>query len=164
MSKPAEGWQKWLARFVARGGGWVIIQLVLMVAVLALGPMGREGVRWWAAAFLGWVLVIAGAGFGVAGVLEFDCNRTIFPRPKEHSHLVQRRVYRIVRHPLYTSAILLAAAWAMLWESSAAMAVAGVLAVFLDFKARREERWLREEFPDYAAYQRRVKRLIPWVY
>jgi protein-S-isoprenylcysteine O-methyltransferase Ste14 len=69
-----------------------------------------------------------------------------------------------VRHPLYASVILLAATWALFWESSPALAVGGVLAVFLDLKARREERWLREKFAEYAAYQRRVKRLIPWVY
>lgn len=154
-----------LARFVARGGGWVIVQWVLLLAVLALGPAGREG--WgcaWATTLLSSVLGIAGAGLGLAGVLALDCNRTGFPRPNEDSHLVQGGVYGIVRHPLYASVILLAAAWGLLWESSAAMAGAGLLAVFLDRKARCEEQWLREKFPEYAAYERRVKRLIPWVY
>jgi len=143
----------------------VIVQWVLLLAVLVLGPAGHEGWRYaGAVALVGWALGIAGAGLGLAGVLVLDCNRTGFPRPEENSHLVQRGAYGIVRHPLYASVILLAAAWALLWESTAALGVAVLLAVFLDRKARCEERWLLARFPEYAAYRRRVKRLIPWVY
>jgi protein-S-isoprenylcysteine O-methyltransferase Ste14 len=39
-----------------------------------------------------------------------------------------------------------------------------MLFLFLDLKSRREERWLCAKFPDYPAYQRRVRRLIPFVY
>ena len=38
------------------------------------------------------------------------------------------------------------------------------LFVLLDVKSRREERWLVEKFPEYPAYQRRVRKLIPFVY
>ena len=41
---------------------------------------------------------------------------------------------------------------------------AGVLLAFFDVKSRREERWLTEKFPDYAAYRTRVHKLIPFVY
>ena len=44
------------------------------------------------------------------------------------------------------------------------MAIAGVLFVFFDVKARREEAWLVAAFPGYAAYRRRVRKLIPLVY
>jgi hypothetical protein len=39
-----------------------------------------------------------------------------------------------------------------------------IQAVLLDIKARREERWLREKFPDYDEYAVKVRRLIPWLY
>ena len=39
-----------------------------------------------------------------------------------------------------------------------------LLFIFFDLKSRREEQWLREAYPDYPAYQKRVKKLIPWVY
>jgi protein-S-isoprenylcysteine O-methyltransferase Ste14 len=38
------------------------------------------------------------------------------------------------------------------------------MALFADFKATREERWLRERFPDYPDYARRVRKLIPFVH
>ncbi|MBM4118604.1 isoprenylcysteine carboxylmethyltransferase family protein, partial [bacterium] len=41
-----------------------------------------------------------------------------------------------------------------------------VLALFLllDHKSRREERWLVAKHPEYAAYKKRVRRLIPFIY
>jgi protein-S-isoprenylcysteine O-methyltransferase Ste14 len=46
------------------------------------------------------------------------------------------------------------------------MALAGavLLGVFFDLKSRREEAWLVEQFGGYAAYRRRRRRLIPWLY
>jgi protein-S-isoprenylcysteine O-methyltransferase Ste14 len=51
-----------------------------------------------------------------------------------------------------------------MWGSAIALIVCLVEAFFFDAKARREERWLAEKFPEYAGYCRRVRRLIPWVY
>jgi protein-S-isoprenylcysteine O-methyltransferase Ste14 len=44
------------------------------------------------------------------------------------------------------------------------VALALLQAVLLYAKARREERWLREEFPDYNRYAAKVSRLIPGIY
>jgi len=38
------------------------------------------------------------------------------------------------------------------------------LFVFFDAKARKEEVWLTERFPDYANYRISVKKLILWIY
>lgn len=150
--------------FTERGGSWVLGQGVFMLAVLVLGPIsaGESGssTTAWAGAFL----AVAGALLGIAGVRSLRSNRTPFPKPQPGSQLVQEGVYRLVRHPLYTSVILLAAAWSLLWRSGPAGAAALVLALFLDAKARREERWLRQKFPAYSEYARRVSRLVPWVY
>ena len=41
------------------------------------------------------------------------------------------------------------------------MVLAAILAVFLDAKARHEERLLCQHFPDYPQYMRRVPRYLP---
>ena len=51
--------------------------------------------------------------------------------------------------------------WALIWQSWQAFIASQVLIPFFHAKARREERWLREQFPDYADYERRVPRFIP---
>jgi protein-S-isoprenylcysteine O-methyltransferase Ste14 len=150
--------------FFERGGWWVIVQTLLMLALGATAPMTRghwEG-RWSLA--LGWLLFGVGAVFGVAGLAVLRLSRTVFPKPLDGAELVQRGIYRIVRHPLYTSATLLAFSWTLFWQSLPALLVAAALGVFFNFKARREERWLEGKFPEYVEYQRRVKRLIPWLY
>jgi protein-S-isoprenylcysteine O-methyltransferase Ste14 len=37
------------------------------------------------------------------------------------------------------------------------------LLIFFDLKARREESWLEQPYPEYASYQKRVKKLVPWL-
>jgi len=44
------------------------------------------------------------------------------------------------------------------------LAAAGALALVLHAKAVREERWLRERYPEYRDYEQRVKRFVPWVW
>ncbi|MEQ1850055.1 MAG: isoprenylcysteine carboxylmethyltransferase family protein [Chthoniobacteraceae bacterium] len=150
--------------FRTRGGLWVIGQSVLMLAVLALGVAYRG--EWDGATSLatGTFLGLAGAWLGICGARALGEHRTAFPKPQTGSKLVQNGVYGIVRHPLYASVILLSAAWSLLWRSGPAFAATALLVVFLDAKARREERWLRTSFEGYAAYAKRVRRLIPWIY
>ena len=101
---------------------------------------------------------------GLLGKRDLGANRTPFPRPKDDARLVTTGIYARVRHPLYLSVICLGFGWALLWRSWPALALAAVQILFFDAKARREERWLSTQFPDYTAYARRVKRFIPSLY
>jgi protein-S-isoprenylcysteine O-methyltransferase Ste14 len=147
--------------FIQRGGWWVIIQFALMIAVLALGLVWR-GSGWGKpvlALGVGWFVL--GGVFGIAGVAVLGRNRTPFPQPQLNSELVQRGIYSRVRHPLYVSVMLMALGWAVIWQSWPALIVALSLIPFFHAKARREEHWLGEKFPDYADYIHRVPRFIP---
>ena len=42
------------------------------------------------------------------------------------------------------------------------MVAATSLIPFFVAKAGREERWLRDQFPEYAEYERQVRRFAPW--
>ena len=54
--------------------------------------------------------------------------------------------------------------WALVWQSWPALLAGLALAPLFDGKARLEERWLRQQFPEYATYARRVRRFVPWIY
>ena len=139
----------------------MLAQSVLMLAVVGGGwvdPGAFEGAwRPWVAG----ALIAAGATSGLAGVAVLGRNRTIFPRPQAGSRLVRHGVYRWIRHPLYTSVMTLSFGWAVARGSGFTLACAAALTVLLRCKAAREERWLREQFPEYAEYARRVARFIP---
>lgn len=112
----------------------------------------------------GAILLIVGAGVALAGALTLGRNLTPFPMPGEKSHLVQHGIYSVIRHPVYTAVISACTGWALLWQSWPALLVALTLIPYFHAKSCREERWLREKFPEYADYERRVRRFIPWVY
>ncbi len=149
--------------FLERGGLWVLVQAGLLAAVAGLavkfpGARPRLG-------FIvpGALLLALGGAVGLAGALALRANLTPFPRPRADSDLVQHGIYARVRHPLYTSVMLASLGWALAWQSLPALAVALALVPFFHAKARREERWLRAQFPGYADYEKRVKRFVPWV-
>jgi protein-S-isoprenylcysteine O-methyltransferase Ste14 len=117
-----------------------------------------------AAGVLGASLCVVALGFVVLGSAALGRNLSPFPKPKDDGRLVTSGVYAVVRHPLYTGFGAGAFGWSLLWRSVSAAIVAVVLLLWLDLKARREERWLEQKFADYRDYKARVRRLIPFVY
>jgi protein-S-isoprenylcysteine O-methyltransferase Ste14 len=65
---------------------------------------------------------------------------------------------------MYGGAILMALGWAFLVHGWLTISYALILLAFFDVKARREEQWLKEKFSGYVAYQKRVRKLIPFIY
>jgi protein-S-isoprenylcysteine O-methyltransferase Ste14 len=83
---------------------------------------------------------------------------------KEGHELVQSGPYRLVRHPIYTGMLIMFFAAALV--QSNLLGFVSVLLMFtsLWIKLDREERLMLQQFPErYAAYQQRVKRIIPFV-
>jgi protein-S-isoprenylcysteine O-methyltransferase Ste14 len=150
-------------RFFQRGGVWVAGQAVLLTAVALLAVCFRGG-GFPIVVMAGVALMLMGAGVALAGAMALGSNLTPFPKPSDSAQLVRHGIYAVVRHPLYTSVIAVAIGWALVWQSWPALLVAAMLIPFFHAKARHEERWLREKFSDYAGYEQRVRRFIPWIY
>ena len=147
--------------FIARGGAWVMAQSILMTPVIVLGVTFHGDWTRLPVIAAGAGLFVTGGYFGIAGVVVLGRNRRPYPQPREGSELVQHGVYAQVRHPLYTSVMLASLGWSLIWQSWPSFIAALVLIPFFHAKARREERWLREQFSGYADYERRVPRFIP---
>ncbi len=153
-----------MSGFRARGGGWVVGQFVLMGGAAVCGGVWHGQWLWPAGVALSVALFIAAVALGLLGAKALGRNLTPFPRPRAETSLVRHGVYGVVRHPLYTSVMFAAFGWALVRSSGPALTLAAALGLFFKAKADREERWLRERFPDYADYARHVRQLIPWVY
>jgi protein-S-isoprenylcysteine O-methyltransferase Ste14 len=152
------------ADFIERGGLWVLSQGVLLCAVLAGGPAWRGQWHSLASTVGGVLLLLISAICGVAGTIRLGRNLTPFPKPAAGVELVRTGIYRLMRHPLYTAVFCGSLGWALVWRSWPALGAALLLAPLFHAKARREERWLRQAFGEYAQYERQVRRFIPWVY
>jgi protein-S-isoprenylcysteine O-methyltransferase Ste14 len=152
-----------------RGTSWVLAQTALFVAI-GLAPRRIAGLPGWPQA-LRWPgrivgLLLGGAGLLLmsAGASKLGSSFTVFPRPRDNSALAKQGVYGIVRHPIYAGSLLAAFGWSLLRGSTPALALTAVLGLLLDQKARREEAWLAQRFPEYGEYRQRVRKLIPWLY
>lgn len=85
---------------------------------------------------------------------------------KQDHQLVTTGVYGVIRHPIYTSYILLFSGYCILLGSLWGLAML-ILACVIWFGSRisLEERMLEEQFGDtYRSYRLHTKRLIPFVY
>jgi len=147
-----------------RGEGYVIIQ-ILLLALIAFAPdWGPLN----ALPFLrpiGAVLFSIGAILGLWSLLALGGdNLTPLPDPRSENKLVRKGPYRIVRHPIYAAVLFAAFGWSLFQPSLLGLFLSVVLLRLFDVKARREEAWLVERHPEYADYQKQVRKLIPWVY
>lgn len=149
-----------------RGEGWVVLQGVLLVLVLAAGILGARWPEPWRQWLLA-VAVIAVVGampLAVGGIRRLGGQLTPFPKPVAEGELQQHGVYRYVRHPIYGGVLLLCLAWAFA-TSPVALVPTTLLALLFEGKRHREEAWLAETYPGYEDYRRRVRRrFIPFVW
>ena len=144
-----------------RGEGWVAIQAVLY-GLLALA--GTAGPAWGDPWLVAGRLVGAGLVAAALGLVSLREVLTAAPRPVEGGRLIESGIYGLVRHPIYTGIIAAATGFGLVTASLPALLVALAFLLFFDLKARREEAWLLAAYPGYAAYRRRVRKLVPFVY
>ena len=117
-----------------------------------------------ALAWIGAVLCIAGLLFCIWARFTLGRNWSGVVTLKGGHELITSGPYALVRHPIYTGLLSMFVATVIVLGH-----VAGIIAipfVFVSFwvKLRYEEKLMLEKFPnEYAAYQQRVKRLIPFV-
>ena len=153
-----------------RGEYLVVLQFVFFFAFIfapAWNPLATDDLlatlalpRWIALAGLGVIALL----FGALGFFHIRDYLTPLPYPVDHSQLVRHGVYAWVRHPLYSSQLLAALGWTLFTLSLSHLLILVLGFFFFDYKARREEIWLTERHPEYADYQRQVRKFFPWIY
>ena len=152
--------------FTARGGWWVLAQVPVTLSSFLLP------VNWGAQSFDashtlqlgGAVLTALGLLLGVAGLVALGRALTPFPKPRDDSRLRQSGVYGWVRHPVYSGHIIAALGWSASWLSLPGVLFGIVVFLFFVQKSAFEERMLSARFPEYAAYARHVRKLLPCLY
>lgn len=150
-----------------RGEGWVALQFLLIGAIVL--ACWCTGGAWSGAAqsvtgVIGNVLLVGGLAVILSAALGLSGSFTVLPRPADRATLVTSGLYGRIRNPIYAGLVAAVVGASLGAASLVGLALAAVLAIVLDLKTRREEVFLRERFPEYAAYAARTRRFIPGVY
>jgi len=83
-------------------------------------------------------------------------------RTAEH-RVIESGPFALVRHPIYTGMIAGVTAVAILQARPIALLGAALFALGFTLKARLEEQFLERELPEYEAYRKRVRMIVPFV-
>jgi protein-S-isoprenylcysteine O-methyltransferase Ste14 len=133
----------------------VAVQVVSICGVLFGGayPWNR---------LIGWIALLPGGAIFLWALVTMGRQLRMSPEVKPEARLLSHGPYRYVRHPMYTGGLLVTLAFLLLGFNGVRLVAWGVLAVDLWIKMGIEERLLKERFPDYEAYSRRTRRVVPF--
>ena len=135
----------------------VFLQFSLLAALLWL-------VVWQRPSLLSWLLWAASAATGLWAVsVNRLGNFNIHPQPRAGGHLVVQGPYRWVRHPMYTSVMLLGLGCVVAVPHLTAWVLLSALVGVLTVKASLEESWMAQLHPGYPAYCQHTKRFVPYL-
>lgn len=136
----------------------VAVQFACIAVIVASGP-------WIARTPVMLVLEITGMIPGCwAIVTMFPGRFNIRPDVRPGAGLVTRGPYRLIRHPMYTTVLVVMLALVLDEPHSLRLCAWGILLVDLLLKLGYEEKLLRAAYSEYEAYRRRTWRLLPWIY
>jgi protein-S-isoprenylcysteine O-methyltransferase Ste14 len=161
VTKSLFGWRESGLLALAFVGLWIIP----LVYALTGFPAALDRPLIPAVAILG-VIALCGALFlFYRSHADLGRNWSISLQIRNEHRLVTTGIYRLVRHPMYSSFFLLAVAQLLSlpnWFAGAAGLVG--VGILYAFRVRQEERMMVERFgADYQQYMTHTARLIPWI-
>lgn len=153
-----------------RGNDWIFAALVL--AGLAMGYISAYCDRrnlWTidgnAARYGGLAMFLCGFSLRVAAMLALGRRFSVWVAVQEGHRLQTTGLYRFVRHPSYTGAMLTLLGWALTFRSIIGLALAALMLLPLASRMAAEERILVLAFgTEYSDYQQKSWRLLPGIY
>ena len=115
---------------------------------------------------IGALLSVLGLVIRITSILTLKQHFTYTVTEIEDHELIETGLYKIIRHPGYLGQVIIfigAATSLSNWLSIVLMFIP-VLCGYL-YRIRVEERFMIKQLgPKYLEYQKRTRRLIPWIY
>lgn len=143
-----------------KGWGWVVTQVVLLLVLLFAPLIAPIYVPTWLGVL---AIIIAALGIGISFVASRNLGTALTPTPvpRDSATLHTNGLYRRMRHPIYTSVLLVATGIALYRLAWSSIVLCIAVYVFFYFKSRHEEKMLLDKYQGYRKYQATTGRFFP---
>lgn len=115
-----------------------------------------------------WPLIIAeslGIFIGLWAIVVMNQDTlSVFPEPKKTGNLITGGPYQFIRHPMYTAILLVCLALTLADPTLIKGILFFVLLVNQLVKLHVEEKMLIDRYPEYEAYRKSTKKIIPYLF
>ncbi len=136
-----------------------ILQFLSMLLLFLTGPWVAKSI------FLIILEILAlGLWLWAFGLMLFKKNYGLFPEVSRKRVLITKGPFRFIRHPIYSGMLLLALALVLNYLNLGRLFLFLLLLVSSLLKLTYEEEILKKHFKGYINYQKRTKKLIPFLY
>lgn len=136
----------------------VFFQFSTLFGMMFTGPLLASG-------FVLLSMQMMGVALGLWAIYVMKVgNFNIIPEPVKNGELRENGPYKLIRHPMYTSILLFAFPEILHYSTWWRWFLMFLLIISLILKLKYEESRLLQEYSGYAAYKRKTKRLIPFLY
>jgi protein-S-isoprenylcysteine O-methyltransferase Ste14 len=153
-----------------RGNRWIFGPILVLWLARAVLPAYLDGRNLWTAdeavtPYVGLALLTLGGVLRLAAVFALGRRFTGLVAIQEGHSLKTNGLYRSIRHPSYTGALLYMAGYVLVFRCWLGLLLIAATLAILFARMNAEEALLESEFrEEYASYRRGTWRLVPWVY
>jgi protein-S-isoprenylcysteine O-methyltransferase Ste14 len=114
--------------------------------------------------FSGCAALIAGIILRLVALVQLGNSFSTKVERSEGQRLRTDGIYGVIRHPLYSATLLQVLGTGVMLHSIFALALLPICLAGILIRIRKEERFMVAEFPEYAGYMKKTRRLVPWIF
>ncbi|ABM72402.1 Putative protein-S-isoprenylcysteine methyltransferase [Prochlorococcus marinus str. MIT 9515] len=107
--------------------------------------------------FVGYIIVLIASIVLLIAIKDLGRNLSPFPTPIANGNLITTGIYRLIRHPMYYSIILISFGFFLIKLSFYYLCLTLSLILIIKFKISLEDQYLKNKFKDYILYKDKVK-------
>lgn len=138
---------------------FTILQGLALILLIFTGPWEKRNTFLFFLQIFGLILWVWSFAF-----MLFKKSYGLFSEVNRKSQLITRGPFRFIRHPLYSGILIFCLALLLNYFNFLRIFLFLLLLVSTILKLDQEEKILVKHFKDYPDYQKKTKRLIPFVY